>query len=207
MKLLGIHARSLKRLRISLPQSTSRKPFSALSINVSSFLSLSALEILDLTHWSPKIADITSLLGPGRPAPTLQHLIIDHGTELPLSDGDGFDDDEEVGPDYDWDNPPPRIETNSWPAPGAHLVAREPPLRSLSAALHDTRYSFAPVGCRLALASLRKLLRDGAGENTAALDGLRVANWVRGKGAGRQRQGGGRLVPACSRVRAFRVSG
>jgi hypothetical protein len=52
---------------------------------------------------------------------------------------------------------------NSWPALGAHLAAREPPLRSLSAALHDMRYFFGPVGCRLTQASMREFLRTVRG--------------------------------------------
>ncbi|KAJ7776338.1 hypothetical protein B0H16DRAFT_1005414 [Mycena metata] len=175
--ILSIHSKSLKRLRISLPQSTAQKPFSALSINVSAFPSLPALEIFDFTHWSPHIAHIKALLSADGPVPNLQHLIFDHGTELPLSDFDDGDD-EEVGPDYDWDNPPPQIEEHSWPALGMHIATHrdKPPLRSLSAALHDARYSFAPVGVRLDQAMLQKLLRDGAGagEGAAALDGLVV---------------------------------
>ncbi|KAJ7887431.1 hypothetical protein B0H13DRAFT_2342404 [Mycena leptocephala] len=88
------------------------------------------------------------------------------------------------------------------PTSGAHLAAREPPLRSLSAALHDMRYSFAPVGCRLALASLRKLLRDGAGENAAVLDGLVLCTaWpIEAKelgGSAREEEGLYQHAPGC----------
>ncbi|KAJ6535766.1 hypothetical protein B0H19DRAFT_1080209 [Mycena capillaripes] len=176
MDVLATHAASLKRLRISLPESTLQKPFSAPSINIPSLPSLPALELLDLTHWDPRIVDITALLQPDGPVPNLLHLIIDHGTELPLTDfgddDDDDDDDEEVPPDYDPTNPPPQTERHSWPALGAHLAAHKHPLRSLSAALCSMRYSFAPVGCRLKQVYLRDLLCKGTGGNDSALDGL-----------------------------------
>jgi hypothetical protein len=179
MDLLATHANSLKRLRISFPESTAQKPFSALSIDVSAFPSLPALEILDLTHWGPSIPDLTSLLASGRPVPNLKHLIIDHGTEIPPTDfddddDDDDDDDEEVGPDYDYDNPPPKVETQSWPALGAHLAARRPALHSLSAALNDMRYAWWPVGRRLRQDRLQTFLRDGAGDTARGLDDLVV---------------------------------
>ncbi|KAJ7362451.1 hypothetical protein DFH08DRAFT_840922 [Mycena albidolilacea] len=148
MALLATHAKSLKRLRISLPQSTTRKPFSALSINVAAFPTLPALELLDLTHWSPRVPDITALLASGKVS-SLQHLILDHGAEISL-------------------------EEDGWPALGAYLTTNPGPprLRSLSAALLDARYDWAPVGNRLDTKQLRELLAEGAGEASAALDGL-----------------------------------
>ncbi|KAJ7661746.1 hypothetical protein B0H17DRAFT_1212144 [Mycena rosella] len=152
---LSTHAVSLKCLRISLPQSTTYPPFSALSLNTQTFPALPALELLDLTHWSPSVGDLTNLLALGGPLPAVQHLIIDHGREIPATDFDGHDDGEEVGDDYDYDAP--EIETHSWPALGAFLSARQLPLRSLSAALHDTRFSYGPAS-RLRQEKLRGLL-------------------------------------------------
>ncbi|KAJ6611438.1 hypothetical protein B0H10DRAFT_368241 [Mycena sp. CBHHK59/15] len=162
--LLSTHASSLKRLRISLPESTPQKPFSALSLNASSFPTLPALETLDLTHWSPTIADLKTLLAPGGPVPALQHLIIDHGVELPATDFDGHDDGEEVGPDYDFEAA--EVETHSWPALGAFLATHPTTLRSLSAALHDARFSYG-FAYRLNQRSLREMLRVGAGDSAA----------------------------------------
>jgi hypothetical protein len=87
MSALAMHA-TLKRLRISLPQSTTQRPFSALSINAQSFPVLPVLELLDLTHWSPRVPDLLAILSPRGPLPNLQHLIIDHGAEIPLTDDD-----------------------------------------------------------------------------------------------------------------------
>ncbi|KAJ6549512.1 hypothetical protein B0H10DRAFT_2242839 [Mycena sp. CBHHK59/15] len=130
----------------------------------SSFPTLPALETLDLTHWSPTIADLKTLLAPGGPVPALQHLIIDHGVELPATDFDGHDDGEEVGPDYDFEAA--EVETHSWPALGAFLATHPTTLRSLSAALHDARFSYG-FAYRLNQRSLREMLRVGAGDSAA----------------------------------------
>ncbi|KAJ7190095.1 hypothetical protein GGX14DRAFT_408286 [Mycena pura] len=161
MALLGTHARTLKRLRVALPQSTTQRPFSALAISASRFPALPALELLDLTHWSPRIPDVLALLAPGGPLPTLQHLILDQGTEIPLTE-DGDDDEEAV---VDAVEAPP----SSWAALGAHLTthARALRLRSLSAALQDARGTFHPVSHRLDQAELRGAL--GLGGDAASL--------------------------------------
>ncbi|KAJ7625846.1 hypothetical protein FB45DRAFT_1005138 [Roridomyces roridus] len=136
MQALAAHAPTLKRLRISLPESFPRKPFSALSFNAASFPSLPALELLDLTHWSPPVPELKTLLGPDGAVPHLQHLIIDHGHEIPLTDEEE-DDGSWVDETYDFNAPV--VETRSWPALGAILASTQ--IRSLSAALHDTRWS------------------------------------------------------------------
>ncbi|KAJ6532832.1 hypothetical protein DFH09DRAFT_1407671 [Mycena vulgaris] len=113
-----------------------QKPFSALSLDAASFPTLPALTILDLTHWSPTVADLKTLLAPSGPLPFLQHLIIDHGAQINATDFDD-DDEEKVSSDYDNDAPRIETETRSWPALGAFLAVHPTPLRSLSAALLD----------------------------------------------------------------------
>ncbi|KAJ7457726.1 hypothetical protein FB451DRAFT_1509004 [Mycena latifolia] len=158
MDVLSAHAATLKRLRISLPQSTSRNPFAALSIKAAAFPVLPVLEVLDLTHWSPRVVDLKALLAPGGPLSALQHLIMDHGTEINRTDVDGHADDS----DDDWDAPV--VETRSWPALGAFLAAHPTPLRSLSAALHDARFSIG-FAYRLRQSALRELLGAEATAN------------------------------------------
>ncbi|KAJ6526409.1 hypothetical protein B0H19DRAFT_1197369 [Mycena capillaripes] len=162
MSALAMHAATLKRLRISLPQSTTQRPFSALSINAQSFPVLPVLEILDLTHWSPRVPDLLTLLSPYGPLPNLQHLIIDHGAEIPLTDNDDDDDEDEVTQDFD------KAETEahacSWAALGTHLAAHKDTLqlRSLNAALHDARETYHPIAHRLDVAELRNAIGAAA---------------------------------------------
>jgi hypothetical protein len=158
MHLLSVHAACLKRLRIALPHSTTQKPFAAMSLKPHMFPVLPALELLDLTHWSPRVVDLTTLLAPGGPLPALQHLIMDHGAEINRTDVDGHCEDS----DDDWDAPV--VETRSWPALGAFLAAHPGRLRSLSAALHDTRFSIG-FAYRLSQTALRKLLGAAAVED------------------------------------------
>ncbi|KAJ6470852.1 hypothetical protein C8R45DRAFT_420520 [Mycena sanguinolenta] len=154
--LLATHATTLKHLRISLPQSTTRLPFSALSIDAKSFPALSALEILDLTHWSPRVPDIIALLSPSK-LPNLRHLILDHGAELSVTDEDEEGLLEE--------------QTYSWVALGTHLSAHKDKLklRSLSAALHDMRGPGWPVAMRLTTSGLHNALEGGSGLEELAL--------------------------------------
>ncbi|KAJ7869015.1 hypothetical protein B0H13DRAFT_1054125 [Mycena leptocephala] len=58
----------------------------------------------------------------------------------------------------------PVVETRSWPALGAFLAAHPGRLRSLSAALHDTRFSIG-FAYRLSQTALRKLLGAAAVED------------------------------------------
>ncbi|KAJ7608342.1 hypothetical protein FB45DRAFT_1067456 [Roridomyces roridus] len=135
MEALAVHASTLKRLHISLPESFPRKPFSALSFKAASFPSL--LELLDLTHWSPSVPELKIVLGPDGSVPNLQHLIIDHGLEISLTDEEE-DDGSFVDASYDFNAPV--VETRSWPALGATLASTK--VRSLGAALHDARWSY-----------------------------------------------------------------
>ncbi|KAJ6529759.1 hypothetical protein B0H19DRAFT_1242754 [Mycena capillaripes] len=153
---LAMHAETLKRLRVSLPQSTPRKPFSALSINAETFPALPQLEILDLTHWGPRISDILNLL---QRAPNLQHLIVDHGVEIDLSNEGG----------------------ESWAGLGNYLSAQKDTLhlRSISAALHDVEPEFAPFGYRLDLSDLREAVRGNLSDVSALDDLILCTAWPR----------------------------
>lgn len=153
---LAMHAETLKRLRISLPQSTPRKPFSALSINAETFPALPQLEILDLTHWGPRISDILNLL---QRAPNLQHLIVDHGVEIDLSNEGG----------------------ESWAGLGTYLSAQKDTLhlRSIGAALHDVEPEFAPFGYRLDLSDLREAVRGNLSDVSALDDLILCTAWPR----------------------------
>ncbi|KAJ7155289.1 hypothetical protein C8R46DRAFT_1227240 [Mycena filopes] len=169
MNMLAVHAATLKRLRISLPEPL-REPWVRLRLDVSALPPLPLLELLDLSYWSPTGPDIKALLRTDGPVPNLHHLIIDCGAEIAMTDFD--DHDEEVPPDYDWKNPPPEIEERSWPALGACLAGRQPPLHSLNAARHEKRYPQYPFGSRFRCNSLREVLSEGAGEQ----EGTSLAN-------------------------------
>ncbi|KAK7062390.1 hypothetical protein R3P38DRAFT_3341058 [Favolaschia claudopus] len=149
-------APTIQRLRIALPQSTTlpSSPFHSLSFSPSLIpYPLPHLEILDLTHHSPPIPALTTILTNSTHLPNLKHLILDHGAEIPLSD---FDDDDEIVEDMQ--------ERTSWAALGACLSSRHPALVSLCAALHDARGSGWPVGVRMNPASLRSALAADVGE-------------------------------------------
>ncbi|KAJ7608395.1 hypothetical protein FB45DRAFT_1067488 [Roridomyces roridus] len=137
MEALAVHAPTLKQLLISLPESFPRKPFSALSFKAASFPSLTALELLDFTHWSPSVPELKVLLGPDGSVPNLQHLIIDHGLEISLTDEE---EDDGSFVDYSYDFNAPVVETRSWPALGVILASTK--ICSLGAALHDARWSY-----------------------------------------------------------------
>ncbi|KAJ7696232.1 hypothetical protein B0H17DRAFT_1198151 [Mycena rosella] len=160
MDVLSTHAGSLKRLRISLPQSNLEEPFSGLSLHAPSFPTFPMLAILDLTHCSPTVADLKIPLVPRGPLPTLEHHILDQGTAITDTDIDD-DDDEEVGPGYDFAEP--EAETRSWPALGVFLAAHPTPPRSLSTALRDLCLPMA-FPRRLDQAWLQKALCAGATE-------------------------------------------
>ncbi|KAK7042054.1 hypothetical protein R3P38DRAFT_2767675 [Favolaschia claudopus] len=156
--LLTKAAPTIQRLRIALPQSTTRStdPFYPLSFSPSLIPhTLPRLEILDLTHWSPPIPALTALLTDSNLLPNLRHLILDHGAEIPLSDLDDLDEDEIVDE---------MQERTSWAALGACLAIRQPALVSLCAALHDARGPGWPVGVRMTPASLRSALEADVGE-------------------------------------------
>ncbi|KAF7292088.1 hypothetical protein MIND_01235200 [Mycena indigotica] len=145
--LLAKHAATLRSLRLSLPHKAS----AALTFSPSLIPTLPNLHILDLTHSSPPIPALTTLLS--SPAvPALRHLILDHGAEIPLSD---FDDEDEFEEDIQ--------EQKSWAALGTCIAARQTPLRSLCAALHDARASSWPVGVRMTPDSLRSALAADVG--------------------------------------------
>ncbi|KAK6991781.1 hypothetical protein R3P38DRAFT_3409124 [Favolaschia claudopus] len=154
--LLTRSAPTIQRLRIALPQSTTlpSSPFHSLSFSPSLISHpLPHLEILDLTHHSPPIPALATILTNSTLLPNLKHLILDHGAEIPLSD---FDDDDEIVEDMQ--------ERTSWAALGACLSARRPALVSLCAALHDARGSGWPIGVRMTPASLRSALATDVGE-------------------------------------------
>ncbi|KAJ7155303.1 hypothetical protein C8R46DRAFT_1227258 [Mycena filopes] len=160
MNLLAIHSATLKHLRISLPQPTPWEPWARLKLNLPALTPLPLLELLDLSHWSPTALDVKALLRTDAdgPVPNLQHLILDCGAEISLTDKyDSVD-------QHSLDEPPEVEERESWPALGAVLAAREPPLLSLCAALHEQRHPFAPIGLRFRRDSLRQVLSEGGGE-------------------------------------------
>ncbi|CAK5282739.1 unnamed protein product [Mycena citricolor] len=159
ISLLESHAATLARLRISLPQSTTRMPFALTSLDPARFPALPHLALLDLTHWSPSVPALTALLTPAR-LPRLRHLILDHGAEWPATD---YDPDEEVDDDYDPDAPTPEV--YSWAGLAAHLAGEgRGRLESVCGALLDTRFSYGGAA-RLRADGLRRLLglQDDAG--------------------------------------------
>ncbi|KAJ7677795.1 hypothetical protein DFH06DRAFT_1167188 [Mycena polygramma] len=153
MDSLAHHAGTLKRLRISLPESTHRKPFSAMCLDVARFPALPALELLDITHWGRSIRQMKAFLTPSV-LPRLQHLIVDDGGEIPAADYS--DSDEEAPDDWDYNTPRIHIQTHSWPALGAHLASFK--LRSLCAAIHGRAQI---IFVRLNAADLRSYLQSG----------------------------------------------
>ncbi|KAJ7090768.1 hypothetical protein B0H15DRAFT_244690 [Mycena belliarum] len=154
MAVLATHAPTLTRLRISLPQSTPQRPFSALSLTPRAFPVLPVLELLDLTHWGPTAAHLRALLAL---LPALLHLILDQGTEISATEDDD-------GDCENWANnnaTPGPEDAGSWPALGAVLATH--PLRTLSAALHEMRAGSRLLPVRLRRDALCELLASGSG--------------------------------------------
>ncbi|KAL0946180.1 hypothetical protein HGRIS_012442 [Hohenbuehelia grisea] len=160
---LECQSSTLKRLRISLPQYTMQEPRSYLAITRDSLPSLPHLQLLDLTHTGPELSAIASWLQPDTPFAALEHLILDQGSEISSS--------ADVSCDSDDEDDNPNTETGSTGAlPGwqtlGYLIAIQRlegrrQLKSLSAALHETRVHFGGAS-RVQVSSLKQWLQEGA---------------------------------------------